>query len=104
MKYRHENPAGDIIKRLCRSEEGIMKAEKAVYRMSWSQSWAFFKMSRDKARRDYDSAIICAKEKGHAEGEGKKAFEIAKKMKVRGRPLNEIIEDTGLSAEEIEKL
>jgi predicted transposase/invertase (TIGR01784 family) len=104
MKYRHENPAGDIIKRLCRSEEGIMKAEKAVDRMSWSQSWAFFKMSRDKARRDYDSAIICAKEKGHAEGEGKKAFEIAKKMKDAGEPLGKIISFTCLSVEEIENL
>jgi hypothetical protein len=31
-------------------------------------------------------------------------YAIAKKLKARGRPLSEIVEDTGLSAEAVEKL
>ena len=42
--------------------------------------------------------------KGIAEGEHKKAIEMARKLLARGRPHNEIAEDTGLSADEISKL
>jgi predicted transposase/invertase (TIGR01784 family) len=112
MKYRHEKRAKEFIKQLCRSEEGIMKAEKTVYKMSWSQSWAFYKMSREKYKRDQESIKICAQRKGHAiglaeghaEGEAKRTLEIARKMKVHGRPLRDIAEDTGLSVEEIDTL
>jgi hypothetical protein len=38
--------------------------------------------------------------KGFDEG----IYAIAKKLKDRGRPLSEIVEDTGLSAEAVEKL
>jgi predicted transposase/invertase (TIGR01784 family) len=41
---------------------------------------------------------------GHAEGRKAEKFEIARKMKTRGRPLEEISADTGLSIEDIEKL
>ena len=34
----------------------------------------------------------------------KKQFEIAKKLKARGRPLEEIVEDTGLDIETIQSL
>ncbi len=36
--------------------------------------------------------------------ERKKASEIARKMLVRGRPVKEIVEDSGLTTEEIEAL
>jgi predicted transposase/invertase (TIGR01784 family) len=42
--------------------------------------------------------------KGLAKGEHKKAIEMARKLLARGRPHNEIAEDTGLSADEISKL
>jgi len=41
---------------------------------------------------------------GHAKGEKAKAIEVAKKMLKRNRPIEEIIEDTGLAMEEIESL
>jgi predicted transposase YdaD len=37
-------------------------------------------------------------------GEQKKAFAIASNMLKRNRPINEIIEDTGLTREEVESL
>ncbi len=43
-------------------------------------------------------------EEGLVEGEKKTKIEIAKKMLSRGRPLEEIIEDTGLTAKEIQSL
>jgi predicted transposase YdaD len=41
---------------------------------------------------------------GEQKGEAKKQREIARRMKARGRPVAEIIEDTGLAAEEVERL
>jgi len=42
--------------------------------------------------------------KGRTEGETSKAYDIAKKMLKRNRPINEILEDTGLSIDEINEL
>ena len=39
-----------------------------------------------------------------AEGEKVKAFDIAKNMLKRSRPIDEIMEDTGLTREEVESL
>ena len=61
-------------------------------------------------KRDWDnySALETAKQDGKVEGkvEGKieEKIEIARKMKVKEKPVEEIVEYTGLSAEEIEKL
>jgi predicted transposase/invertase (TIGR01784 family) len=44
------------------------------------------------------------RKEGHEEGLKEGITKIARKLKARGRPLAEIVEDTGLSAEVIEKL
>jgi predicted transposase/invertase (TIGR01784 family) len=56
------------------------------------------------ARHNEASALRHARDEGEAKGEAKKAIEIARKMKNAGRPLNEIMEFTGLPAESIEKM
>ena len=43
-------------------------------------------------------------EKGREEGETKKAIEIAKAMLTKNKPMEEIVEFTGLTVKEIEKL
>jgi predicted transposase/invertase (TIGR01784 family) len=57
-----------------------------------------------KARRDRESQIHGAREEGVAQGQQEKARAIARKMLKRNRPVDEIMEDTGLTHEEIEKL
>jgi len=49
-------------------------------------------------------AIEIGMEKGMKQGIEKATREIAKKMKARNRPISEIVEDTGLSEEEINAL
>ena len=60
---------------------------------------------REKARHDEAQALYNAERKGKmegiAEGEMSKAFFIATNMLRRNRPINEIIEDTGLSYDEV---
>ena len=60
--------------------------------------------SRRKFETDMTSNVLTAWDNGEKSGERKKAFEFAKKLIARNRPIDEIIEDTGLSREEIENL
>jgi predicted transposase/invertase (TIGR01784 family) len=68
MKYRHIKQAKLLIETLCRREEGIMKAEKAVYKISRDSKRAARRMSEIIGRMDYDIKIMDAAEKGKAEG------------------------------------
>ena len=54
--------------------------------------------------RDYYSTVKTAHKKGHAEGLAEGLAEVAKKLKVMGLPIGDIIKATGLSLEEIELL
>jgi len=55
---------------------------------------------RSKARHDEAQALYNAERKARVE----EKFDIAKKMMNRNRPINEIVEDTGLTREEVEGL
>jgi len=72
--------------------------------------------ANERARMDAESREDYAREEGHAEGhaeglvegetkgETKKAFTIARNLLRRNRPIDEIMEDTGLSRSEVEDL
>jgi len=64
------------------------------------------KRSSEKAIREklVDKGKAEGRVEGRAEGEIKKSKEIALKMLKRNRPIDEIIEDTGLSMTEIQSL
>jgi len=128
MRYRHEERAGSFIERLCREEEGIMRAEQAVTKVSrdyikYSKKMAEIKNSMDRAqelllareeaereghehgmemgmREGMKEGIKTGMEKGHME----KTLEIARKMKAFGDSFDRIHTITGLPLEDIEKL
>jgi len=54
--------------------------------------------------RDYNNTLDYARAEGRAKGKTENTIEIAKKMKIRGIPFDQISDITGLSIEEIEKL
>ncbi|GHT88797.1 hypothetical protein AGMMS49543_27430 [Betaproteobacteria bacterium] len=68
--------------------------------------------ARDKMRWDIESRERAAKKEGHEEGreegrgEGReeRQLEIARRLLARNRPIEEIIEDTGLTLEQIQAL
>jgi predicted transposase/invertase (TIGR01784 family) len=51
-----------------------------------------------------DKGIAIGKSEGIAIGKSEREIEIAQKMKDRGRPLEEIVEDTGLDIDTIKSL
>ncbi|MCL2087336.1 MAG: Rpn family recombination-promoting nuclease/putative transposase [Oscillospiraceae bacterium] len=67
---------------------------------------------REKARRDHNMFVRGAKQEGiiegriegRVEGRSERSFEIAMRLLERGRPIEEIMEDTGLTHREIERL
>lgn len=74
----------------------LTKEEKTMYDQSLKYKWD------NESVMEY--AVSTAKEQGMAEGEHKKALDIALKMKKEGFPIDQIAEFTDLSAEEIEQL
>jgi predicted transposase/invertase (TIGR01784 family) len=124
MKYRHEEQAGKLIEDLCRKEEGIMRAEKAVSGISRDYMKAAREMAIIKNRLDRGQAEYNAREKGrtegraegraegrteglaegHAEGLAEGKLEIARKMKKMGDSAERIHTITGLSPETIREL
>lgn len=76
------------------------KAVDAYYTITASPEFCEVERLREKAQHDEAQALY------HAEQKGKRAekFEIAPKMLRRNRPIDEIIEDTGLTHEDIKRL
>jgi hypothetical protein len=112
MRYRHEERTSELIKELCRKEEGIMFAENTIAKVSWSERRAAREMARWKNEIDRTYAINYAWRKGKAEGEDagkavgyKRAIlDIARKMKQMGDSPEEIGILTDLSEKTIADL
>jgi predicted transposase/invertase (TIGR01784 family) len=116
FRYRHEEQTAELIKKLYRKEEGIMRAEKAVAGIDRNYLKAIRKMgeiknSMDRAQERYEArregraeGLLEGRAEGLQEGLQEKSLEIARKMKNAGRPLSEITEFTGLATEAINQL
>jgi len=108
MKYRHEELAEPLIKELCRKEEGIMHAEKALSKIDRNYAKAIREMNIRKNEIDRYYAIRNAQREARAEGlaEGKAEanLEIARKFKAMGLPIEQIVEGTGISLDKLEKI
>ena len=74
------------------SRGNMSKEERAQYDYEW------------KIYNDYLNTFNSAEKKGHAEGRVEEKLENARRMKSKGYPLDDIVDITGLTIEEIEKL
>ena len=79
--------AGNLLMSVSKDEQ-----ERAIFR------------SRRMYQSDRESDIATAEERGELRGELRRAFAIAGNMLKRNRPIDEIIEDTGLTRDEVENL
>ena len=112
LKYRHEEQAASLIEELCQKEDGIMKAEKTITKVSreyrrFARNMAIMKNSMDRASEIYNARLegeAAGMAQGITQGSAQEKLEIARKMKNAGKPISEIIEFTGLDAEVIKNL
>ena len=82
----------------------IEKAMKIIEEMSLDEKeWERYR-SRQMAIMDYNVGMRESREEGREEGERKKQIEIAKRLLSKNLPIDEIVEITELTKEEIEKL
>ena len=112
FEYLTDEGKRDKINEIVKTEEGISMASEVLMTISRdeeererllyeeSQLMAYYS--------DLEYAIDEGLQKGEAigleKGEQKKSKEIARKLKARGQPLDEIVEDTGLDLETIKSL
>jgi predicted transposase/invertase (TIGR01784 family) len=78
----------------------VRRAVNTLYRLSEDPEVRAQMEYREKVRRDHATLLYAAIQ----EGEAQKSAQIARNLKKRGIPIDQIAEDTGLSAEEIVKL
>jgi len=107
MRYRHEDLAEPLIQELCRKEEGIMHAEKALSKADRDYAKYVREMGIIKNRMERAAAIHNARREGLEQGletTRKRELEIARKLKAMGLPIEQIAEGTGLSPDEIKKI
>jgi predicted transposase/invertase (TIGR01784 family) len=113
MRYRHEKRASELIKELCQKEAGIMCAEKAVAKVSWSYRRFARKMAEIKNSMDYASDLYEAKLKvekkvkaefraeGRAEGITQASLDIARNALAEGASPEFVQKITGLDMQTI---
>ena len=95
---------GEVLEMLAARNPQMRKAVGLLKELSADERTRMLYEYREKERRDNASRMSGAKAEGKAEGEHNKSIEIARKLLKRNRPIEEIIEDTGLSKEKIEQL
>ena len=82
----------------------VKKAEKELEYLSGDEETRRLAELREKAIRDELAAIAQARDEGISKGESRKTIKIAKKMLEKQIDIALIMEITGLTKEEIEKL
>ena len=82
----------------------MSQAINAYYTITASSEFREKERLRAKARHDEAQALYHARREARREGKQEEKYEIAKKLLKRNRPVDEIVEDTGLTYEEVESL
>jgi predicted transposase/invertase (TIGR01784 family) len=108
LEYADIPTQREKVNKIIESKEALQMAGELLMSISQDERERAVFRSRRMYQTDMDSNLATAEDKGRREGEAKGRAEsmaqVAQKMKNAGRPLNEIMEFTGLSAEAIKKI
>jgi predicted transposase/invertase (TIGR01784 family) len=108
LVYLDKHSPQNLIEEVINMDPAIRKMQERVDLILGDEALLRAYLSYEKAASDEVTRINGARREGRAEGraEGRveKEQEIARRMKTRGRPLEEIAEDTGLDMETIKRL
>jgi len=95
-KYR------ETVNSVIKSKEALQMAGNLLMSISQDERERAVFRSRRMYQSDMDSNIATVRDRGILEGRKQREFEIAQNMLKRNRPIEEIMEDTGLTLEEVE--
>ncbi|GHV53425.1 hypothetical protein AGMMS49579_12170 [Spirochaetia bacterium] len=96
FRYKNNEKMEPLIQELCKQEEGIMRADRALAKISRNQQKWARAFSREVGIIDHESGLYAAGKAAHIED--------ARKMKADNIPPEKIQEYIGLSSEDIENL
>jgi len=82
----------------------LKKAVGVLKELSADERTRLLAEAQEKARRDEASRVNWARQEGREEGKREQAIKIARKLLKLNRPIDEILEATGLTLKEIEGL
>jgi predicted transposase/invertase (TIGR01784 family) len=103
MQFLREKRKEDFEMAAERNAE-VRGAVNTLYRLSEDPEVRAQMEYRDKARRDHATLLYATVRDAEARGEARKSAQIAIRMKKQGLPVDQIVEYTGLSVEEIATL
>ena len=104
FRYSNIPECREIANKVIESKEVLKLAGTLLTGISKDERERAIFRSRRMYQSDLDSNMATAKIEGRTEGRTEMAFAIARNMLKRNRPINEIIEDTGLTQAEVESL
>jgi predicted transposase/invertase (TIGR01784 family) len=104
LVYLDKQSPQNLIEEVLNMDPAIRKMQEKVDLILGDEAQLRAYLSYEKAASDQVTLINGAKREGRAEGKMEREREIAQRMKTRGRPLEEISEDTGLDMETIKRL
>ena len=99
-----ENPEGEETKKMAEKEKEIKEAIETLEDISSDEAKERIAELREKYIMDRASELETAEEKGIKKGKKEGIKAVAKKMKQKNIPIDDIIDVTGLTKEDIEKL
>jgi predicted transposase/invertase (TIGR01784 family) len=100
LSYLDSRTPGKKVEELIKMDAGIAKAQEIMDKISQDEGLLHAYQMYEMTLSDETTRINGALRKGRKE----KALQIARKLKIRGYPVDEIAEDTGLSSEEVAAL
>jgi predicted transposase/invertase (TIGR01784 family) len=104
LKYAENPDYREIVNKLIESKEGLTVAGEVLMSISKDERERAIIRNRKIALADRESDRVTSERIGRAEGRVEGILAVARNMKKRNKPIEEIIEDTGLTREEIENL
>jgi predicted transposase/invertase (TIGR01784 family) len=93
-----------LVEEAVRMDRAIQKAEERVAHIAGDKEALRAYEMRQMALSDWTSGINHARREGMKEGEKQKAIEIARNLKAIGIPLEQIVQITGLTENQIREL
>ena len=104
FRYANNPKYRETVNKVITSKEALQMAGNLLMSVSKDERERAIFRSRRMYQSDQDSNIATAEYRGEQRGEQRKALIIASNMLKRNRSIDEIIEDTGLTREEVENL
>lgn len=104
FKYASEPTSRETVNKVIESKEALQMAGNLLMSISQDERERAVFRSRRMYQTDMESNIATAEDRGRKEGALDKALAIAKNLLSRNMPIDQIVEITGLTLEELESL